>query len=169
MKNKNLTSIFRSLNQVIMVLFLFASPLAGVYAACCAGHGGVASCNKSTGHQMCKDGTASPTCTCAVPKTKKASTSATAPATSTIPKTMTKTTPTTTKSTTTTTTKPKSSWWGGKKSTTTTPSTTTKSTPASSTSAKGCCSRHGGVAQCDKASGHQMCKDGTASPSCTCQ
>lgn len=166
MKNTNLTSRFRSLNQLLMALFLFASPLAGAYAACCAGHGGVASCNKSTGHQMCKDGTASPTCTCAIPKTKKATTPATAPATSTKPKSKAKTS-TTTKSAPTTT-KPKSSWWGGKKSTTTTPSTTTKSTPASGASAKGCCSRHGGVAQCDKASGHQMCKDGTASPSCTC-
>ena len=159
MKNTTLTSRFRSLNQLVMALFLFASPLAGAYAACCAGHGGVASCNKSTGHQMCKDGTASPTCTCAIPKpTKKAAT--TVPATTTTtpatkPKATTKTTPTTTtKSTPTTTTKP---------------STTTKSTPASATSAKGCCSRHGGVAQCDKASGHQMCKDGTPSPSCTCQ
>ncbi|MDR3442881.1 MAG: hypothetical protein P4L65_07670 [Legionella sp.] len=170
MKNTNLTFRFRSLNQLVIALFLFASPLAGAYAACCAGHGGVASCNKSTGHQMCKDGTASPTCTCAIPKTtkKKAKTpettaapATTAPATKAKPKAV-KTAPAATKSTTpTTTTKPKSSWWGGKSTTTTTPS--------SSTSAKGCCSRHGGVASCNKAKGHQMCKDGTASPSCTCQ
>lgn len=171
MKNTNLTFRFRSLNQLVIALFLFASPLAGAYAACCAGHGGVASCNKSTGHQMCKDGTASPTCTCAIPKAtkKKAKTpettaapATTAPATKAKPKAV-KTAPATTKSTTpTTTTKPKSSWWGGK-------STTTTTTPSSSTSAKGCCSRHGGVASCNKAKGHQMCKDGTASPSCTCQ
>jgi hypothetical protein len=160
MKNANLTSRFRGLNQVILLLFLFASPLAGAYAACCAGHGGVASCNKATGHQMCKDGTASPTCTCAVPKTsKKATTATTTPATSTAtkPKATPKTTTTTSPATTT------------KSTTTSKPSTSSKSTPTSTTSAKGCCSRHGGVAQCDKASGHQMCKDGTASPSCTCQ
>jgi hypothetical protein len=172
MNNTNLTSRFRSLNQVVIALFLFASPLAGAYAACCAGHGGVASCNKSTGHQMCKDGTASPTCTCAIPKTTKKTTTkkvTTTPATATTPAT-TKTTKKTTKTTTpatTTTTKPKSSWWGGKSTTTTTAPATTKGT--SGTSAKGCCSRHGGVAQCNKSSGHQMCKDGTASPTCTCQ
>lgn len=31
----------------------------------------------------------------------------------------------------------------------------------------GCCSHHGGVAGCD-ASGKQICRDGTLSPSCTC-
>lgn len=175
MKNTSMTSGFGSVNHLVIALFLFVSPIAGAYAACCAGHGGVASCNKSTGHQMCKDGTASPTCTCAIPKTtkKKATTPATTTTTTTAPVTTktkpTKTAPVTTKSTppATTTTKPKSSWWGGK-STTTTP-TTTKSTPASPTSAKGCCSRHGGVASCNKSTGHQMCKDGSASPSCMCQ
>ncbi len=151
MKNAYLTLGCKSFMRFAIILFLFASPLAGAYAACCAGHGGVASCNKTTGKQMCKDGTVSPTCTCAIPKKAKKTTvkTGTVPATST------------TKSTTTTTTKPKSSWWGGK-STTTTTTTTTNST-------KGCCSRHGGIAQCDKASGHQMCKDGTKSPTCTCQ
>lgn len=31
---------------------------------CCSSHGGIASCNTSTGSQMCKDGTTSPTCKC---------------------------------------------------------------------------------------------------------
>lgn len=165
MKNSNLTHGFRGMNQIILALFLFTSPFVGVYAACCAGHGGVASCNKSTGQQICKDGSASPTCKCAVSKATKKNV----------------VTPhTTTKSTTTTTTKPKSSWWGGKS--TNTPPATTKSTTTTTTKSKGswwdgksttgttkgCCSRHGGVAQCNKASGHQMCKDGTQSPSCTC-
>lgn len=35
-------------------------------------------------------------------------------------------------------------------------------------SGRGCCSRHGGVAQCDCASGRYQCRDGTISPSCTC-
>ena len=162
MKNTNLTSRFRSVNQLVIALFLFASPLAGAYAACCAGHGGVASCNKSTGHQMCKDGTASPTCTCAVSKTtKKATIQTTNPVTTT---TTTKQKTTTKTKNTTNTTKPKRSWWGGKSTT-----TTTKGTSTSGTSAKGCCSRHGGVARCDKSSGKLVCKDGTKSPSCTCK
>lgn len=31
---------------------------------CCSRHGGIASCNTSTGMQMCKDGSSSPTCKC---------------------------------------------------------------------------------------------------------
>lgn len=31
---------------------------------CCAKHGGVAKCDKTTGYQICKDGTHSPTCKC---------------------------------------------------------------------------------------------------------
>ncbi|CAM4467279.1 MAG: hypothetical protein LEGION0403_FIIPPAGN_00217 [Legionella sp.] len=172
MKKNNLAVKSGSLNHLVLALFLFASPLAGAYAACCAGHGGVASCNKTTGVQMCKDGTASPTCTCAKSKnTKKAltpKTTTTVPATTKTnnkaTKTVPETTKSTTKSTTTTTTKPKNSWWGGK-SKTTTPETT-KGT--STGNAKGCCSNHGGVAQCDQSTGHQRCKDGTQSPSCTC-
>lgn len=34
--------------------------------------------------------------------------------------------------------------------------------------AKGCCSHHGGVSGCSS-SGRQLCRDGTVSPSCTCQ
>ena len=33
---------------------------------------------------------------------------------------------------------------------------------------RGCCSHHGGVSGCSE-SGRQICKDGTLSPSCTCQ
>jgi hypothetical protein len=33
-------------------------------AGCCSGHGGVDKCNKSTGFQVCKDGTQSTTCAC---------------------------------------------------------------------------------------------------------
>lgn len=172
MKKNNLAGKCSSLNHLAIALFLFANPLAGAYAACCAGHGGVASCNKTTGVQMCKDGTASPTCTC--PKSKNTKKTETPKTTNTTPATTTKnkatktvpaTTKSTTKSTTTTTTKPKSSWWGGK-SKTTTPETTKGASTSGST--KGCCSNHGGIAQCDKSTGHQLCKDGTQSPSCTC-
>ncbi|MGC1181412.1 hypothetical protein [Legionella sp.] len=150
MKNTNLTS--KSINHAIIALFLFISPLAGAYAACCAGHGGVASCNKSTGYKICKDRTVSPTCTCAIPKKTTKS----------------KTTKTTPPATTSTPTQSKSHWWNGKSTTTTTPRSGSKSTPVTGTSAQGCCSRHGGIAQCNKSSGHQMCKDGTPSPTCTC-
>ncbi len=32
----------------------------------------------------------------------------------------------------------------------------------------GCCSKHGGVSGCNNATGYQMCKDGSTSPSCAC-
>jgi hypothetical protein len=55
----------------------------------------------------------------------------------------------------------------------TTPATTSKtsSTAAATTktSTKGCCSGHGGVSKCNKKTGYQMCKDGTASTTCACQ
>ncbi|KTD02584.1 hypothetical protein OQJ19_13330 [Fluoribacter gormanii] len=156
MKNANLAS--RWVNRCITILFLLGSPLVGAYAACCSGHGGVASCNTTTGFQMCKDGTASPTCKC-----KKAK-STTATTTTTKSHTTTKTTPATT---TTTTTKSKS-WWGGKSTTTQPATSTTKTTTTTTTSSKGCCSKHGGVAQCDASTGHLKCKDGTQSPSCAC-
>lgn len=133
MKNTNLTSRFRGINHLVIALFLLISPFAGAYAACCSGHGGVASCNKTTGYQMCKDGSASPSCTC-TKATKK-----------TTPKTTTKV-----------------------KTTTTTSNPVTTTTTKTTTSAKGCCSKHGGIAQCDKSTGHQLCKDGTQSPSCAC-
>ncbi len=41
--------------------------------------------------------------------------------------------------------------------------------PLSTAYAKaGCCSKHGGVASCDSASGFLRCKDGTLSKSCKC-
>jgi hypothetical protein len=33
-------------------------------SGCCSHHGGVNQCNTSTGYEMCKDGTSSPTCKC---------------------------------------------------------------------------------------------------------
>jgi len=33
---------------------------------CCSWHGGVAGCDERTGRLVCRDGTYSPTCTCAV-------------------------------------------------------------------------------------------------------
>ncbi len=55
------------------------------------------------------------------------------------------------------TTPAKSSWFGAK---------STKTT--GSTNSRGCCSRHGGIAQCNTLKGHLNCKDGTLSPSCSC-
>ncbi|KTD40652.1 hypothetical protein [Legionella parisiensis] len=60
----NTHSVPRGIAQLFAILFLLGTPLVGAYAACCSKHGGVASCNTTTGYQMCKDGTASPTCTC---------------------------------------------------------------------------------------------------------
>lgn len=138
-----------TLGRLTLGLFLLFLPLAGVYATagCCSHHGGVVGCNSATNHEACKDGTTSPTCLCtggtaAKPKKTTSSTS---------------TTSTTTSGTT-----------GTQSSTTTNTNstTTTAATPAKST--KGCCAKHGGVASCDKASGYQMCKDGTRSSSCKC-
>lgn len=151
MNNTNSSFKLGGLNLIFLAFFLLISPLTGAFAACCAGHGGVASCNKSTGYQMCKDKSASPTCKCTIPKSST-------------------TTPLNTNSKTTktippvknTTTKPKTHWWSGKQ----TPATTA---PTTGTGAKGCCSRHGGVAQCNTSTHHQMCKDGSESHSCTCQ
>ena len=147
-------------NPLLIALFLFRSPVAGAYAACCAGHGGVASCNKATNFMMCKDKTQSPTCKCPVKPKKN-----TVPKTSTTIKTnkVIKKTPATTGG----------SWWGG---TSTPAKTTTKGVKSTTTtpgtngnSAKGCCSHHDGVKQCNKATHHYTCGDDTESPSCTCQ
>jgi hypothetical protein len=157
---------FKGLNLLIIALFLLVAPLAGAYAACCSGHGGVGSCNKSTGYKMCKDGTASPTCTCPIKKAAK-STKKTKKAvvTTTTKSKKSRATSGTTKNTSTS--PKKSSWWdwNGKSSNT---KNTTKSNSSQGESARGCCSRHGGIAQCDRIRGYQMCKDGTQSPSCTC-
>lgn len=128
------------IKAVIAFLFLLSSPFVGVYAACCSGHGGVASCNTATGFKMCKDGTPSPSCKC---KKVKATTKSK-------------------NSTTIKKTKSTSSWWSGKPA--------TKSTLIKSTSpgSRGCCSKHGGVAQCDLSTGHLVCKDGIQSPTCGC-
>jgi hypothetical protein len=132
---------FNFINSLAIVLFLLILPLTESFATagCCSHHGGVTGC-AATGFQMCKDNTASPSCKCNG---------------TTVPKTTTKST----KSTTTTNTKtPKPAV---KKSTTTT-------APVAKTKITGCCSRHGGIAQCNKATGFQTCKDGTASATCKC-
>lgn len=121
------------------LVFLF--PVLNYAAAgCCSHHGGVKGCNTANNHQMCNDGSSSPTCLCNGGKTEKMKKN--------------KNTMNSTTATTTTTT-------------TATPATTmsTKNTKSKTT---GCCSRHGGVASCDKASGYQMCKDGTRSSTCKC-
>lgn len=136
------------LSQLIAVLSLFCMPFTSAYAkaGCCSGHGGVTACDATTGHQMCKDGTAaSATCTCK----KTAAPAATTATTATTTTTQTKSTPNKT------TTKTKS---------THTAATVTKS----SNNESGCCSKHGGVASCNKSKGYLMCKDGSQSSSCKC-
>lgn len=44
--------------------FLSLSFSSGLQAACCSGHGGPVPCTKSSGPQMCQDGTKSPSCVC---------------------------------------------------------------------------------------------------------
>lgn len=134
--------------QFFIILSLLLFPLTEVYAkaGCCSRHGGVVGCDSATGHQMCKDGTPSPSCGCNGSSTKPMKTTKT----------------TKQKQTTTDTT-------AAQPATTTT--TTTTAQPATTTttkSTKGCCSRHGGVAQCNKAAGYFMCQDGTQSSTCKC-
>lgn len=139
----------RFLAKLLTGIFLVCAPVAGLYAAagCCSHHGGVSGCNTMTNHQSCKDGTTSPTCLCSGGTSAKPS----------------KTT-TTSKTTKTTTSSPSTTSSG----TTDTTTSTTATTSTSKTSTKGCCAKHGGVASCDKASGYQMCKDGSKSSTCKC-
>lgn len=113
------------------------------YAApgCCSHHGGVKGCNTSTNHQLCKDGTTSPSCACSGTTTKVKKT--------TVKETTTQPAATPAPAATTTTTQSTTATTEVKKST------------------KGCCSRHGGVAGCN-ASGFSTCKDGTVSSTCKC-
>ncbi len=136
--------------KICTCIFLLCLPLSTLQAAagCCSHHGGVTGCNQSTNHQTCKDGTTSPTCLCSGGKSSA---------------------PVKSKSKTTTTTTTSTTAAGTTSPAVATPETEMKtSTTEVKTSTKGCCARHGGVAKCDKASGHQMCKDGTISSTCKC-
>ena len=151
MKSSALTVQFNRFNQMLMLLFLLALPLTGANAApgCCSHHGGVNGCNMSTGHQSCKDGTVSPSCPCNG-------------ASKALPATKSKSTPMT-KSTTAPATK-------AQQPTKKPPAKVKKAAVPAPVPVKttGCCSRHGGVAQCNKSTGFQQCKDGTASTTCKC-
>lgn len=127
--------------QLVLVFSLLFFSLTEVYAkgGCCSSHGGVAGCDSSTGRQLCKDGTTSPSCACEG-------------MTPTKPAKVTKTKPAPAQTTTTNTQE----------------TTTPAAADTSSKSTKGCCSRHGGVAQCNQSTGYFMCKDGTQSTSCKC-
>lgn len=122
-------------------------------AGCCSHHGGVKGCNTSTNYQLCKDGTTSPSCLC------------TGGTTQTKPKT-TKPASTTSTNSATTSSAPTSSETTTMTTTTNTTAATTTTTPTKKT--KGCCSKHGGVAACDTATGFDKCKDGTVSTTCKC-
>jgi hypothetical protein len=122
--------------SALLALFFFSFIDAYASRGCCSRHGGVASCDASTGFYVCKDGVRSPSCKCTTTIKQKS------------------------KTTTTTTTAPKA--------TAPAAATTTTTTQTKATNVRGCCRGHGGVASCDKASGYQMCKDGTRSASCKC-
>lgn len=134
------TSLKASIVQIIAVLVVFSFPFSESYAkaGCCSHHGGVSGCDSTTGRQLCKDGTTSPSCPCSGNVMKPAS----KPAKS-VPATPTTSMPATT-------------------------APATVATPASNAKTKGCCSRHGGVGKCNTAKGYLMCKDGTQSTTCKC-
>lgn len=131
-------------SSVIITVFLLSLALNQAYAkaGCCSKHGGVAGCDKKTNHQLCKDGSDSPTCLCDGSTANQGKTMTT----TVTPSSKKTTTPTTTKTTSTTTVK----------KVTTIPPT------------KGCCAKHGGVSKCDTKTGYYACKDGTESPTCRC-
>lgn len=153
---RSLITKFNGLKLIICVFLLLG--FNGTYAAsgCCSHHGGVKGCNTATNHDLCNDGTTSPSCLCSGGTTQtppnKSKTTKKAPATPAA----------TTSSTTTTTTAPAATTI-----TTTTPAATTSSTTTTTKKTKGCCSKHGGAAGCD-ATGFTKCKDGTVSATCKC-
>ena len=194
MKQSNSLLKINILGQLLVALFLiaFLMPKSFAKEGCCANHGGVAGCNSATGFQLCKDGSTSPTCACEnskkpatsstlFKKPKSQSQAVTTPATpikttgcckghggvvgcaanghqkckdgSISPSCVCGNKATTSKSTST-------------KSTTKTPKMLT--TPAKPAKTTGCCKGHGGVARCNKTTGYQQCKDGTASATCKC-
>lgn len=144
------SSLKTSILSIIVCLTMMLLTQAYAAAGCCSHHGGVKGCDTATNHQLCQDGSASPTCLCTGGTTSKVpaksnkvvtpKTSRSAPVTTTTP------TPVPTK--------------------TTKPAKITK--PVTTTSQKGCCAKHGGVGRCDKKSGYKKCKDGTISSTCKC-
>ncbi len=132
----------------LVTLSLALIPVSSLYAkaGCCSKHGGVAGCDTSSGFQLCKDGTKSPSCACDGSSRKAAPVN----------------------KTTKTTTAPKTNTRHGHMNTTTTTEPAPVATPAPATKTTGCCSRHGGVLKCDTKTGFQICKDGTHSSTCKC-
>ena len=143
----------RMLSHIVTALFLLSLPLANTYAkaGCCAAHGGVAGCNAASSHQRCKDGTDSVSCLCDGSSVSKSVKSTKALKVKPVEaKKSIKVKPAEAKKSIKKKAKTKSAI--SKKS----PKTT------------GCCRGHGGVAQCNKTTGYQKCKDGTMSASCKC-
>jgi hypothetical protein len=51
---------------ILIALMLVTAGMAEARRGCCSHHGGVAACDDSRGRLVCRDGTYSPSCTCAV-------------------------------------------------------------------------------------------------------
>ena len=49
---------------IALLLLILASNFAEARRGCCSHHGGVAGCDKSSGRQICADGTLSKSCYC---------------------------------------------------------------------------------------------------------
>ena len=54
----------RQLLTLILLLMLIPSLTASARSGCCSHHGGVQGCEQSSGRQVCRDGTYSPSCRC---------------------------------------------------------------------------------------------------------
>lgn len=189
MKHSNVYLKMSTLGKIVIALFFLSLPLSQSYAkaGCCARHGGVTGCNAASGHLQCKDGTDSASCPCdgsSAPTTKSTKVK---PSTNTNNTSTTSPVVTPSKSVKTTgccrghggvagcntatgyqkckdgSSSPSCVCEKSNKST-----TKTLTTPVKPAKTAGCCRGHGGVAQCNKATGYQKCKDGTMSPSCKC-
>lgn len=59
-------TVKKIVTNLMLGMLLLCLPVSMTYAkaGCCSHHGGVASCDASTGHLKCKDGTDSKTCPC---------------------------------------------------------------------------------------------------------
>jgi hypothetical protein len=147
--NRKLFSQIGKISHIIVALFILFLPLSEAFAkaGCCSRHGGVAGCNSSTNYLRCKDGTTSPSCLCDGSAAKAAKPAKVIKA------------------------RPAKAAPVAAETTAATEATTTRKTKAQKkepVSTAGCCSRHGGVASCNKKAGYQMCKDGTQSTTCKC-
>lgn len=153
--------------------FLSLSFSSGLQAACCSGHGGPVPCTKSSGPQMCQDGTKSPSCVCTKElkleaqaekkalKLKETEAKKAEKAEKVIKKKVKKVKAEKEKV-------EKAIPEEVKEEKAPKATRKAKAVVPSSEGARGCCSHHGGLAGKCSSNQKQICADGTESDSCAC-